>query len=116
MVFEIGPRRGAAPPLVKPARSPRAPTTVYVRRDGTIELETINRGESAARWVATLQGKKRLSVVDAPGGPRAKGLMRRPPSLGAPLQRESLAPGRTSNLVRWGHIAARTSADCFHSS
>jgi hypothetical protein len=42
-------------------------TTVYVRQDGTVELETINRGESAARWVATLQGKKRLSVVDGAG-------------------------------------------------
>lgn len=38
-------------------------TTVNVWQDGTIELETINRGESAARWVATLQGKKRLSIV-----------------------------------------------------
>ena len=38
-------------------------TTIHIRPDGTIRLETINRGESAARWVATLQGKKRLSVV-----------------------------------------------------
>ena len=43
-------------------------TTVYVRPDGTIELETINRGESAARWVATLQGKKRFSVIEGTGG------------------------------------------------
>jgi hypothetical protein len=40
-------------------------TTVDIHPDGTIRLETINRGESAARWVATLQGKKRLSVVGA---------------------------------------------------
>lgn len=43
-------------------------TTVYVRQDGRIELETINRGESAARWVATLQGKKRFSVIEGTGG------------------------------------------------
>jgi hypothetical protein len=44
-------------------------TTIHVRQDGTIQLETINRGESAARWVATLQGKKKLRLVgeDGPG-------------------------------------------------
>lgn len=41
-------------------------TTVEINSDGVIRLETINRGESAARWVATLQGKKSLSLV-APG-------------------------------------------------
>jgi hypothetical protein len=40
-------------------------TTVDIHQDGTIRLETINRGESAARWVATLQGKKKLSVIEA---------------------------------------------------
>jgi hypothetical protein len=42
-------------------------TTIDIRPDGTIRLETINRGESAARWVATLQGKKRLSVIGLGG-------------------------------------------------
>jgi hypothetical protein len=39
-------------------------TTVDIHPDGTIRLETVNRGESAARWVATLQGKKKLRLVD----------------------------------------------------
>jgi len=38
-------------------------TTVEINSDGVIRLETINRGESAARWVATLQGKRNLSLV-----------------------------------------------------
>ena len=47
-------------------------TTVEIDSDGVIRLETINRGESAARWVATLQGKKKLSLVDAgPAKPEA---------------------------------------------
>lgn len=41
-------------------------TTVDIDSDGVIRLETVNRGESAARWVATLQGKKKLRVIDAP--------------------------------------------------
>jgi hypothetical protein len=41
-------------------------TTIDIRQDGTIRLETINRGESAARWVATLQGKKKLAVATPP--------------------------------------------------
>ncbi len=41
-------------------------TTIDVHQDGTIRLETINRGESAARWVATLQGKKKLAVAKSP--------------------------------------------------
>jgi len=41
-------------------------TTVTVRPDGTFRLETLNRGESATRWIARLQGKKLLSVVEEP--------------------------------------------------
>jgi len=43
-------------------------TTVEVRQDGTILLETINRGESAARWVATLQGKRKFAIVEEDEG------------------------------------------------
>jgi len=42
-------------------------TTVEVFPDGKIILETVNRGEAATRWVAKLQGKKLLSVME--GGP-----------------------------------------------
>jgi hypothetical protein len=42
-------------------------TTIEVRQDGTIRLETVNRGESAARWVATLQGKKKLRLLGEGG-------------------------------------------------
>lgn len=38
-------------------------TTVDVRRDGTFRLDTVNRGEAASRWVAKLQGKKALQLV-----------------------------------------------------
>ncbi len=41
-------------------------TTIDIHQDGTIRLETINRGESAVRWVATLQGKKKLGVAKPP--------------------------------------------------
>ena len=41
-------------------------TTIEVQQDGTIRLETTNRGESAALWVATLQGKKKLQLVGEP--------------------------------------------------
>ena len=43
-------------------------TTVDIDRGGVIRLETTNRGESAARWVATLQGKRKLRVLDPPEG------------------------------------------------
>jgi len=38
-------------------------TTVDVSPNGRIVLEVVNRGASARRWVATLQGKKHLSLV-----------------------------------------------------
>ena len=39
-------------------------TTVNVHADGKIVLETVNRGEAATRWVARLQGKKLLELVE----------------------------------------------------
>lgn len=39
-------------------------TTIVVRADGTFVLDTVNRGEAATRWIARLQGKKILSVVE----------------------------------------------------
>jgi len=47
-------------------------TTVEIDPDGVIRLETINRGESAARWVATLQGKKKLKLIESADGDTAK--------------------------------------------
>lgn len=38
-------------------------TSIDIDRDGTITLETVNRGEAATRWVAKLQGKKVLQLV-----------------------------------------------------
>lgn len=47
-------------------------TTVEIDAEGLIRLETINRGESARRWVSTLQGKKSLRLVqDEPADPPA---------------------------------------------
>lgn len=40
-------------------------TTLTVRRDGTLTLETWNRGEAATRWIARLQGKKTVALVGA---------------------------------------------------
>ena len=39
-------------------------TTVDIDPDGKIVLQTVNRGEAALRWVAKIQGKKMLSLVD----------------------------------------------------
>ncbi|MCP4504568.1 MAG: hypothetical protein GY822_32070 [Deltaproteobacteria bacterium] len=38
-------------------------TTVEVHSDGQFVIETRNRGESATRWVARLQGKKSIRLV-----------------------------------------------------
>jgi hypothetical protein len=38
-------------------------TFVTVRRDGTFQLETANRGQAATRWIAMLQGKKGLTIA-----------------------------------------------------
>ncbi len=47
-------------------------TTVEINPDGVIRLETINRGESAARWVAPLQGKKKLKLIEGADGDTAE--------------------------------------------
>lgn len=39
-------------------------TSVEIDREGTIVLETKNRGEAAARWVAKLQGKQVIGLVN----------------------------------------------------
>ena len=39
-------------------------TTVEVFPDGKIVLGTVNRGEAATRWVAKLQGKKLMTVLE----------------------------------------------------
>lgn len=36
-----------------------------VFEDGTVKLLTINRGQSAARWITKIQGKKGLSLVSS---------------------------------------------------
>jgi hypothetical protein len=39
-------------------------TTVVMRGDGTLRVETVNREQVATRWISTLQGKKTLSVME----------------------------------------------------
>ena len=39
-------------------------TTVEVSPDGTVLLETVNRGKAALRWVDRLKGKKYLQAVE----------------------------------------------------
>ena len=56
-------------------------TTVEVFPDGRITLETRNRGESATRWVAKLQGKKLMTLVgDAGAAEQADGELPAPGS------------------------------------
>lgn len=38
-------------------------TTVEIASDGTIVLDTVNRGKAAPLWIERLRGKKRLAVV-----------------------------------------------------
>lgn len=38
-------------------------TTIEVAPDGTLSLETVNRGQAATRWVSRLQGEKILRAV-----------------------------------------------------
>lgn len=38
-------------------------TTVTIYPDGRFTLDTVNRGETATRWIARIQGKKVLAVV-----------------------------------------------------
>jgi hypothetical protein len=39
-------------------------TTIEIDREGTITLETVNRGEAATRWLAKLQGNKARPVFE----------------------------------------------------
>jgi hypothetical protein len=36
---------------------------VTIRPDGSVTIETRNRGESATRWVQLLKGRKHLAAV-----------------------------------------------------
>ena len=45
-------------------------TTIDIDKEGQILIETANRGEALTRWVAKLQGKKTLGVVEG-GDPDA---------------------------------------------
>jgi hypothetical protein len=38
-------------------------TTIEVYPDGSIKLETVNRGEAATRWIDRIRGKKLLQAV-----------------------------------------------------
>ena len=40
-------------------------TTVEVASDGTVVVETVNRGQAATRWVDRIKGKKFLQSVEA---------------------------------------------------
>ena len=39
-------------------------TMIEIEKDGKIRLETVNRGEAATRWIAKLQGKKVIGLVE----------------------------------------------------
>lgn len=39
-------------------------TSVEIDKDGTITVDTVNRGEAATRWIAKLMGKKTIGVLD----------------------------------------------------
>ena len=38
-------------------------TKVEIASDGTIVLDTVNRGKAATMWIERLRGKKRLALV-----------------------------------------------------
>jgi len=44
-------------------------TTVEIEKNGKIVVETVNRGEALTRWVAKLQGKKTMGVVEGGDNP-----------------------------------------------
>lgn len=39
-------------------------TTVEIGPDGTVRIETVNRGEAVLRWIDKLEGKKYLQAVE----------------------------------------------------
>jgi len=45
-------------------RGRRIKTDIIVRPDGTVRLQTLGRGKAVFRWLARLQGKKPLQVVN----------------------------------------------------
>jgi hypothetical protein len=51
-------------------------TTVEIDPEGSVLLETANRGEAATRWVATVQGKRVMALVGE--GPDAGAEMNEP--------------------------------------
>jgi len=56
--------RGALVMYVDYLRGRCIKTEVSVSSDGRVVLKTVNRGQSATRWVARLKGKKFLSAVE----------------------------------------------------
>jgi hypothetical protein len=44
-------------------RGRRIKTSIAVRANGTVKLETIGRGKAVLRWLDRLQGKKLLQSV-----------------------------------------------------
>ena len=45
-------------------RGRRVKTNITIRPDGTVKLQTIGRGKSANQWLAKLQGKKMMQIVN----------------------------------------------------
>jgi hypothetical protein len=45
-------------------RGRRMQTTVEINREGTIALETVNRGQAATRWISKLQDNKVMPVTE----------------------------------------------------
>ncbi|MFZ9594952.1 MAG: hypothetical protein ACO3A2_02625 [Bdellovibrionia bacterium] len=48
-------------------RGRRMKTMIRVAQDGKLTLDTSGRGSSASRWIASIQGKKVLSVIQGGG-------------------------------------------------
>ena len=46
-------------------RGRRLKTGIVVRANGTVRLETLGRGKAALGWLARLQGKKLMEVLDS---------------------------------------------------
>jgi hypothetical protein len=49
-------------------------TTVSVRPDGKLVVETLNRHEMASRWLQALKGKKHIRLVATADAPVSKGV------------------------------------------
>jgi hypothetical protein len=43
-------------------------TSIIAEKDGAVKIGTVNRGESASRWVDKLKGKKLMQVVKDQNG------------------------------------------------